>query len=140
MRWASLFPRHQLFRASDTVRFFVVPIVGYGIAPVSNHPSSPIKSDLGIRADGWLMKDAEGEIVSFNRNHTQARIVWRGTIPIIAKNWIEARKAVDDVVFHAYGGLVDGLIRDVSVEIGHVVNFCEPDSENTWFTLVGAHR
>lgn len=138
MRWASLFPRSQLFRTTDTVRFFVVPIAAMGVAPVSNHPSSPIKSDLGIRADGWLMKDAEGEIVSFNRDHTRARIVWRGTIPIIARNWAEARKAVDDVIFQAFGGEVDGLISDVTVDIGRVVNFCEPNTENTWFTLVGA--
>ncbi len=140
MRWASLFPRNQRFQAADTVRFFVVPIIGMGVAPVSATPSSPYKDDLGIRADGWLMPDAEGEIVSFSRNRTQARLHWRGTIPVVARNWAEARKAVDDVVFHAYGGEVDGLISDVTVEVGRVVNFCQPNSEETWFTLVGADR
>lgn len=30
MRWASLFPRKQLFRATDTLRFFAIPIVAIG--------------------------------------------------------------------------------------------------------------
>lgn len=140
MRWASLFPRKQLFRATDTARFFVIPIVARGVVPASDQPRSSYKSDLGIRADGWLLKDAEGEVVSFNADYTQARLHWRGTIPIVARNWVEARRAVDDVVFQAFGGGVDGWISDVCLEIGRVVNFCEPNTENTWMTLVGADR
>jgi hypothetical protein len=94
------------------------------------------KEIVGIEADGWLLRDAKGEIVSFNAEQTQAKIHFRDTIPIVGRNWKEAQRSVHETSFKAVGGVLDGPLTDVTVEIGRVINWCRPDTEDTWMTLV----
>lgn len=136
MRWKPLFPRNQLFKQDDLVRFFVVPVSVFGSAEVRPRRFAMFKDIIGIEADGWLIRDAEGEIV-FNAERTQARIHFRGTLPVIARNFKEAQRSVMETSFKAVGGVLDGPLTDVTIEIGRVIHGCCPGSEDdTWMTLV----
>lgn len=136
MRWKSLFPRNRLFRQDDLVRFFVVPVTVVATAPIRSRQFAMFKDIIGIEADGWLIRDLEGEIVSFNDERTQARLHFRGTIPVVARNWQEAQRAVHETTFKAVGGVLDGPLIDVTIEFGRVINWCRPGTEETWMSLV----
>ncbi len=137
MRWKPLFPRHQLFRQNDLVRFFIVPVKVYGAVAVRPRRFVMFKDIIGIEADGWLIRDLEGEIVSFNTGRTQAKIHFQGSLPVVARNWKEAQRSVHETTFKAVGGVLDGPLTDVTIEIGRVIHGCRPGSEDdTWMTLV----
>lgn len=137
MRWKPLFPRNRLFGQDDLVRFFIVPVTVFGTAAVRSRQFAMFRDIIGIEADGWLIRDLEGEIVTFNAERTQARLHLRGTIPVVARNWKEAQRSVHETSFKAVGGVFDGPLTDVTIEIGRVIHGCCPGSEDdTWMTLV----
>lgn len=136
MRWKALFPRNRLFNQDDLVRFFVVPVTVAATAPIRPRQFAMFKEVVGVEADGWLIRDLEGEVVTINAERTKARLHFRGTIPVVARNWKEAQRSVHETSFKAVGGVLDGPLIDVTIDIERVVNWCRPGTEDTWMTLV----
>lgn len=128
MRWKSLFPRDRFFRETDRPLFFVVPITVMGIAPVRPRRYAMFRDMLGVRANGWIIADIEGEIASYTSDGKEAVIHFRGTVPVVARNLKEALRAVEEIEFEAFGGIAEGPLRDVTSQVGHVVQWCEPNS------------
>lgn len=140
MRWKSLFPRDRFFAEKDRPLFFVVPITAFGIAPLRPRRYAMFKDMLGIRANGWIIMDIQGEICRYTSDGKEAVIQFRGTVPVVARDLNEAMRAVNEMEFEAFGGIAEGPLHDVTVDVGHVVQWCEPNTQNSWVVLVGADR
>jgi len=122
----------------QNLKMFVIPVTGRGIADVRGAQES-FTSRINLWMNGWLMLDGIVKPISYTGDRQHIVVEFSGTVPSLAPSWRLAKMILDIASFEVMGQNLAGQLRDVSLEIGHIVNWCRPNSLEGW-SLIGADR
>lgn len=120
--------------------FFVLPINGTAKASVRPDRYKRFRNKLTISINGWTMVDGQIEPVAYV-DPQSLLIRFSGSVGVQAQNYQQALVILRAARFQIEGWC-EGELRDVDLQIGHVVSWCRPGDpdEMGWMTLIGADR